>query len=154
MSYKSAALGALLLAASATAAVAVDADKAPALTPAAAVEGFCAAWSTPDGAERNRLLTRVFAADGVYSDPTPILAAGRAALSDEIGRFQTRNPGARFRCSAPQTHHNFMRVSWSLMQADGKVAIQGTDFHELGPDGLIRRVTGFFGPPPTLEPSR
>lgn len=123
-------------------------------TPAAAVAGHCAAWNTTDRAKRDILLRRIFARDGVYSDPTPTYVTGRAALSDEIGRFQRRYPGARFRCSAPQIHHRTMRVTWLLLEPDGKTPTQGMDFYELAPDGLIRRVTGFFGPPPTLDASR
>ena len=158
MSKKPAAtLGAILLAAIAPVAMAASAkDGRPAaqLTPAAAVAGHCAAWNTIDHAARDRLLNRVFARDGVYSDPTPTYVTGRAALSDAIARFQRQYPGARFRCSAPQTHHRTMRVSWLLVGADGKVVTQGMDFYELAPDGLIRRVTGFFGPPPALDASR
>jgi hypothetical protein len=153
MSKCAAGLGAVLVAAMATAAMASSEKPAGAgLTPAAAVEGHCAAWSTADRAERDRILERVFAPDGVYSDPTPAYAAGRAALSDQIAQFQRRNPGARFRCSAPQTHHGAMRVSWLLLKPDGTVNAAGMDFYELGPDGKIRRVTGFFGPPPPIEP--
>jgi hypothetical protein len=124
------------------------------LTPAAAVAGHCAAWNTIDHADRDSLLDRVFTRDGVYSDATPTYVTGRAALSDAIARFQRQYPGARFRCSAPQTHHRAMRVSWLLVGADGKVVTQGMDFYELAPNGLIRRVTGFFGPPPALDASR
>jgi hypothetical protein len=124
------------------------------LTPTAAVAGHCAAWNTTDRAKRDILLKRVFARDGVYSDPTPIYVTGRAALSKEIASFQRQYPGARFRCSAPQIHHDAMRVSWLLRDRDGKVVTEGMDFYELAPDGLIRRVTGFFGPPPALGRER
>lgn len=68
---------------------------------------------------RDRLLARLWAADSVYSDPEPTLAVGRAALSDAISEFQRHYPGARFRCSAPQTHHRVMRVSWMVLGPDG-----------------------------------
>jgi hypothetical protein len=140
----------LLIAMSAIAipAAAKNAGVTAQLKPAEAVAGHCAAWNTTDRGKRDLLLKRVFAPDGVYNDPTPTFVTGRAALSDEIAMFRRGHPGARFRCSAPQTHHNAMRVSWLLLGADGKVLTQGMDFYELAPDGLIRRVTGFFGPPP------
>ncbi len=150
-------LRAILLAAMAPVAMAAaikDIGSTTHPTPAAAVAGHCAAWNTTDRAKRDILLRRIFARDGVYSDPTPTYVTGRAALSDEIGRFQRRYPGARFRCSAPQIHHRTMRVTWLLLEPDGKTPTQGMDFYELEPDGLIRRVTGFFGPPPTLDASR
>jgi hypothetical protein len=152
MSKAAVSLGTVLLAAIATAAIARAKDNAPTarLTPAAAVAGHCAAWNTTNRADRDRLLRRVFASDGVYSDPTPTYAAGRAALSNEIANFQREYPGSRFRCSAPQIHHSAMRVSWLLLRPDRKVRAQGMDFYELAQDGLIRRVTGFFGPPPVV----
>jgi hypothetical protein len=154
MSKSAASLGAVLLAAVATAAIAAGKDKGPveSLTPAKAVVDHCAAWNTTNRGERDRLLEHVLAPDGVYSDPTPTNAAGPAALSDEIANFQRQNPGARFRCSAPQGHHSALRVSWLLLGPDGKVRTQGMDFYELAQDGRIHRVTGFFGPPPVVEP--
>jgi len=123
-------------------------------TPAAAVAGHCAAWNTTDRTTRDRLLKRVFAPDGVYSDPTPTYARGRVALNNAIAQFQREYPGARFRCSAPQVHHRAMRVTWVLRRPDGSVVTEGVDFYELAPGGLIRGVTGFFGPPPALDPPR
>ena len=130
------------------------ANAAPHLTPIDAVAGHCQAWNSTDRLARDRLLKRVFARDGVYSDPTPTFVTGRAALSAEITKFQHQYPGARFRCSAPQVHHRFMRVSWLLLGAEGKLVAEGMDFYELGPDGLIRRVIGFFGAPPKVSPQR
>lgn len=153
---KAVSLGTVLLAAIATVAFARGKDNAPTarLTPAAAVVGHCAAWNTANRADRDPLLRRVFASDGVYSDPTPTYAAGRVALSNAIANFQREYPGYRFRCSAPQVHHAAMRVSWLLLGPDRKLRAQGMDFYELAQDGLIRRVTGFFGPPPAIEHDR
>jgi hypothetical protein len=116
------------------------------------VADYCAAWSTPDRTARDRLLARVWTPDGVYSDPEPTLAAGRAALSDTIGAFLSGHTGARFVCSSPQVHHRFMRISWILLRADGSESARGMDFGELAPDGRILRITGFFGPPPSVAP--
>lgn len=121
----------------------------PRLTPAAAVVGYCAAWNTTDRSTRDRLLARVWAANGVYNDPEPTLAAGRAALSAAIADFQRHYPGNRFRCSAPQMDHRSLRVSWLRLGPDGKQLGQGMDFYDLAPDGRISRIVGFFGPPPT-----
>ena len=44
-------------------------------------------------------------------------------------------------------------MSWLLIGRDGKVVTEGMDFYQLAPDGLIRRVTGFFGPPPRVSAS-
>jgi hypothetical protein len=116
------------------------------------VVGYCAAWNTEDRTERDRLLARVWMPDGVYSDPNPTRTVGRAALSDTIAALQHRYPGARFRCSAPQTHHDAMQVTWILLKPDKTEVARGVDFYELAADGRIRRVTGFFGPPPVVKP--
>ena len=152
MSKSATGLGAALSITLAGAAMAGEKPPAPGLSPVEVVVAHCAAWNTTDRAERDRLLERVFAADGVYADPTPTYAAGRVALSTTIADFQRQTPGARFKCSAPQTHHGAMRVSWLLKDGDGKTITQGQDFYELAPNGQIRRITGFFGPPPNVAP--
>ena len=123
----------------------------PALTPEAAVAGYCTAWNTTDRAEREHLLAQVWSPDGVYTDPDTPHASGRTGLSDTIADFQRTHPGFRFRCSVPQTHHGAMRVTWILLNPDGTERLRGTDFSELAPDGRIRHVVGFFGPPPDLR---
>jgi hypothetical protein len=128
------------------------AEPAQPLTPDSAVSDYCAAWNATDRDTRDRLLAQVWAADGVYSDPEPTLTTGRAALSDAIADFQRHYPGARFRCSAPQTHHRAMRVTWILLRPDGTQVTQGMDFYELAQDGRIQRVVGFFGAPPAIAP--
>ena len=131
----------------------IDAQQtAPPLSPGDAVVAYCAAWNSVDRADRERLLARAWAPDGIYSDPEPTLAAGRAALSDTIAAFQRTHPGARFRCSAPQAHHGAMRVTWILLGPDGVELAHGMDFSELATDGRIRRVVGFFGEPPVVKP--
>jgi hypothetical protein len=125
---------------------------APSLSPEAAVAAYCSAWNTVDRAERDRLLAQVWTVDGVYSDPTPTLVKGRAALSNEIAALQHRHPGAKFRCSAPQTHHGVMRTTWVYLNPDGSEIEHGMDVSDLAADGRIRRVVGFFGDPPPDRP--
>ena len=109
---------------------------------------YCAAWGTADRTARDRMLERVWAPQGRYSDPTPTEAVGRAALSAVIDGFLRSMPGARFRCSAPQLHHGYLRFTWSVAGADGVQKLHGMDFGELDADGRIRRIVGFFGPAP------
>jgi hypothetical protein len=155
MSRLPASLSAVVLSALASGAATTRAapqQTARSLSPDAAVVAYCAAWNTDDRAERDRLLARVWAPDGVYSDPNPTRTVGRAALSDTIAALQRRYPGARFRCSAPQTHHSAMRVTWIFLRPDKTEVAHGVDFYELAADGRIRRVTGFFGEPPAVKP--
>jgi hypothetical protein len=122
------------------------------LTPDSAVTDYCAAWSVADRGARDRLLARVWAADGVYSDPEPTLANGRAALSNVIAKFQRHYPGTHFRCSAPQMHHRAMRVTWILLAPDGSQVTHGVDIYDMARDGRIQRIVGFFGEPPSVTP--
>jgi hypothetical protein len=122
------------------------------LKPDEVVVAYCGAWNAVDRTERDRLLAEVWAPDGAYTDSNPTLAVGRAVLSDTIGALQKRYPGARFRCSAPQTHHGFMRTTWVFLRPDKTEVARGEDFFELGGDGRIRRVTGFFGEAPAIKP--
>jgi hypothetical protein len=123
-----------------------------AVSPDSAVVLYCAAWNTDERAERARLLDRVWTPDGVYSDPNPTRAVGRAALSDSIAALRRRYPGARFHCSAPQMHHAVMRTTWIYLRPDRTEVAHGEDFYELAADGRIKRVTGFFGAAPVVKP--
>lgn len=122
-----------------------------ALSPDSTVLLYCAAWNTDDRAERARLFERVWAPDGVYSDPNPTRTVGRAALSDSIAALRRRYPGARFHCSTPQTHHGAMRATWRYLRPDKTEVARGEDFYELAADGRIKSVTGFFGEPPVVK---
>jgi hypothetical protein len=64
---------------------------------------------------------------------------------------QGQFPGHSFRRSTGvDAHHNFARYGWQLVAADGSVTLAGTDVVEVGDDGKLLRVTGFFGEPPAL----
>ena len=114
------------------------------------VSAYCSAWAEPERAKRNSLLREVWARDGRYSDPTPVSLRGRAALSTHIGSFLAQNAGVRFRCSAAQSHHHFMRFAWAIVAAGGTTIVSGTDFAELASDGRLQRIVGFFGDPPKI----
>ena len=143
---------AVLLAANAASAVGKEAAPPRSFKAVALVRGFCGAWNARNPVERDRLLEQVFAADGVYRDPTPTYAVGRSGLRAAIKQFHHDYPGARFLCSAPQVHHRAMRVSWLLIRPDGTTEARGMDFYELTRNGMIQQVTGFFGAPPEVKP--
>ena len=125
------------------------------LAPEEAVRAYIQAWNTPDEAARRRILEVCWAEDGVYLDPLSEIQ-GREALSRHIGRFLNegaygRGPGCRIPAgSGVSHHHNLVRFTWVLLDPGGAPVSQGTDFGELGPDGRLRRIVGFFGPPPPV----
>ena len=112
------------------------------------VAAYAAAWNEPDGAARRRALEKAWADAGVYSDPTARVE-GRDALVEHIAGFHAQMPGARIvLTSGVDEHHGAIRFTWALRAADGTTVTEGVDFGELADDGRLRRITGFFGPPP------
>jgi hypothetical protein len=115
------------------------------------VTRYCTAWETVDPAARDAILAEVWAESGEYVDPQPVRVTGRAALAAEIIRFQRENPGSRFRCSAVQAHHEFVRYAWVMVGADGAERFQGMDFGELDSAGRLVRIVSFFGAGPLIK---
>jgi hypothetical protein len=113
-----------------------------------AIEAYGAAWGETDEAKRRALLEKAWADDGVYTDPQSH-AEGRDALVALIGGFQQQLAGATIvPTSAVDAHHGKLRFTWKMVGADGKDVMEGIDFGELGDDGRITRIVGFFGPAP------
>jgi hypothetical protein len=114
------------------------------------VRQYGAAWLEKDAAARNSLLGNAWSEDGVYQDPTADLS-GRDALSHHISGFQQRFPHNRIVLTSNAAHHHGMiHFTWKMIDGEGIAILEGRDFGELDSDGRIRRITGFFGSPPTL----
>jgi SnoaL-like domain len=111
---------------------------------------YMAAWNEPDDTARRALLAQCWADGGVYLDPNVSLA-GRDALATQIATVRTSRPGARLEfMSGIDVHHNVVRFLWRLVRADGTCGDTSIDFGEVGPDGRLIKIVGFFGPPPAL----
>jgi len=112
------------------------------------VAAYAGAWSEPDEAKRRKLLDAAWADDGTYTDPT-VHVEGREALLAHIAAFQQQMPGARIRgTSGVDAHHGRLRFTWAMDDANGSVVVEGIDFGEVGADGRLARIVGFFGAPP------
>ena len=111
------------------------------------VAAYGAAWNEQDEKARADLLTKSWADDGVYCDPTATVT-GRAALIAHLGGFLQTMPGHTLEItSGIDVHHDLIRFAWQLRK-DGETVLEGMDFGELAPDGRIARIVGFFGPFP------
>jgi len=111
---------------------------------------YMAAWNEPDAAIRNALLQKCWADNGVYVDPN-IELTGRDALAQHIAKVQASRPGARLEfMSGSDIHHNVVRFEWRLVGADNSHGDTSVDFGEIGPDGRLIKMTGFFGAAPKL----
>lgn len=115
------------------------------------ITAYGAAWNETDEAARRKLLDDGWADDGVYCDPTATVN-GRDALVAHIAGFHQRFPGARIdQASGVDEHDGWLRFAWTMLAPDGATIMDGFDVGELGPDGRLRRIIGFFGPFPSLD---
>lgn len=115
------------------------------------ITAYMAAWNEPDAALRQLLLAKCWGDGGVYVDPTVSLT-GRDALGAHIAKVQAARPGARLEfMSGIDLHHDVVRFLWRLVRADGTVGNTSIDFGEVGADGRLLRIAGFFGAPPPLD---
>jgi hypothetical protein len=114
------------------------------------VTQYMAAWNEPDDAARRALLEQCWSDGGVYLDPN-VLLAGRDALATKIGEVLAGRPGARLEfMSGIDVHHNVVRFLWRLVRADGTCGDTSIDFGEIGADGRLVKIVGFFGAAPPL----
>jgi hypothetical protein len=113
---------------------------------------YCQAWSEPDIERRRQLLTRVWATEGTYTDPSSHVE-GREALVNHMSGLHQRSPGNRIvPTSHAEMHHGgLLRFTWRSIGGDGKIRVEGIDFAELTSDGLLSRIVGFNGPLKPLE---
>jgi SnoaL-like domain len=115
---------------------------------AATVTRYMEAWNEHDSAARAALLERCWAEAGVYVDPN-VEVTGADALSAHITRVQDSRPGAWLELmSEVDVHHNVFRFLWRLVLGDGTTGDLSIDVGEIGPDGRLVKMIGFFGPAP------
>jgi SnoaL-like domain len=116
------------------------------MTPEETVDRYCAAWNEPDPERRRALLREAWDPGARYADPTADVT-GVDALAAHIGNVHATYPGARIeRLSAVDLHHDVLRFAWRMVLGDGQALPDGIDFGQLGPDGKLTRIIGFFGP--------
>src|SRR5215207_6355665 len=109
------------------------------------VDTYLAMWNEDDAGRRAELIERAWAPVGRYVDPL-LEADGYAGLSAMVDGVHAQFPGHRFRrTSAVDTHHNQCRFGWELFAPDGAITVAGIDVGQLGPDGRLLLIAGFFG---------
>ncbi len=115
------------------------------------VQTYMQAWNERDTGFRQELLGQCWGADAVYVDPS-VQLAGREALSDRISSVQLERPGSRLEfVSDIDAHHSVVRFLWRVVRADGSFGDTSTDFGEVGLDGRLKKMVGFFGAPPSIK---
>ena len=115
------------------------------------VDTYLAAWNESDRDQRTALIEKVWTNDAQLIDP-PLAAQGHVAIDEMIATMHAQFPGHWFRrASGIDAHHDHLRFAWELVGPDGAVALAGLDVGEVGNDGRLRRITGFFGEVPPIE---
>lgn len=115
---------------------------------------YVAAWAEIDEEKRRPLLEKSWEENGIYADPTGE-AVGREALNHRIEGFhQQRFPGHRLLLtSGVDAHHGLFRFTWTMVNPEGNRIMEGVDFGEVGADGRLIRITGFFSQPSPIPSS-
>jgi 3',5'-cyclic AMP phosphodiesterase CpdA len=111
----------------------------------AVVDTHLAAYCEPAGVRRAALVAQVWQPQGQLLDP-PFDGTGHDAIAGMTDVVLTHYPAHTFRrTTAVDAHHSFARYGWELVAPDGSVAVTGIDVIEIGDDGRLARVVGFFG---------
>jgi len=115
------------------------------------VDTHLEAYCEPDPVRRATFVAQVWADDGQLLDP-PFDGAGHDGIAAMADTVLAHYAGHRFeRTTAVDEHHGVARYGWALVAPDGAAAVTGTDVVELGRDGRIGRIVGFFGDLPPVE---
>jgi hypothetical protein len=111
------------------------------------VLAYVAAWSETDEGKRRALLEMSWTENGTYTDPT-VEVVGREALVQHIGGIHQQFVGHRIvLTSRVDEHHSRLRFTWAMVNPEGSRVTERIDFGEIGSDGRLIRITGFFGQP-------
>jgi hypothetical protein len=112
---------------------------------ATTIDTHLAGYCEPDPSVRADLLAKAWSTDGELIDP-PFDGKGRDNIAAMVDVVLTHYAGHTFRrTTAVDAHHDLARYGWALVAPDGAVAVTGTDFAQVGADGKLTRVVGFFG---------
>ncbi len=114
-------------------------------TLATTIDTYLEAYGETDATRRDALIAQVWTADGRLADP-PFEGAGHDGISALSEVVFEHFPGHTFRrTTGIDAHHGVARYGWSLVAPDGTTSVTGTDVAEVGADGRLTRVVGFFG---------
>lgn len=115
------------------------------------IDDYLAAYCEPDRVRRSTLVRRVFADGARLIDP-PLTAQGHVQIEAQAETLLAQFVGHRFRRSSGiDVHNGHARYSWQLVDAEGRVRLEGQDVAQVDNHGLLSKVVGFFGPLPPLE---
>jgi uncharacterized protein YndB with AHSA1/START domain len=109
------------------------------------VDRFFEAWNESDGEKRHRALESCASSDVAFGDAYSC-TSGIDDLDAHLAAARIHMPGVTLsRDGEVQTCLDTAIVRWIARKEDGTTLGRGTNVVDLGPDGRIRRVVGFWG---------
>jgi hypothetical protein len=111
------------------------------------LDRMLAAWNERDPGKVRGHLEKALATDVEFIDPS-ITTQGIDEFEANIHEVHQQLPGANYeRTSGVDGHNRLYRYNWQINQ-NGEVVMPGFDVTEVGDDGKVIRLLGFFGPLP------
>ncbi len=109
------------------------------------VDRYFAMWLETDADARAEQIAAVFTEHGRHVDPNAD-ANGHDGLAQMMGAVHAQFPGLGMRRTTGIDQHNDqLRFGWELTGADGAVLVAGIDVAQVGLDGRLSQVAGFWG---------
>ncbi len=110
-----------------------------------AVDAWFGAWSEPDTAARESVLSRIAAGDVQFRDQFSLIH-GMDDLRPHLAAVHKFMPGMRITREGGVRHcQGTVLADWVARGADGQERGRGTNVFVFGPAGDIRSVAGFWG---------
>jgi hypothetical protein len=111
----------------------------------ALVDQYLAAWNETDPTTRRGLISALWTADGVYTDPLASVS-GIVGIDQVIAGAQGQFAGLEFvRGDVLDTHHNIARFTWELVSEVGaEPLVVGFDVVAVDENEKITAVYGFI----------
>lgn len=117
---------------------------------AALVDAHLAAFSAPDDATRRSLIEQAWTPTGHFADPL-FAATGHDEIDALAASVPVLYPAHAFRrTSGIDLHHGHARYRFAFAAEDGTVVVEGVEVAQVGVEGRLVRVIGFFGPVPEI----
>ncbi len=120
-------------------------------TKRAVYERYLMAWSPVPASERRELLAETTAADIAYLDANG-RCSGREGVATTLDGFQVRRPGYRFAIGNFLQFDDAALVNWHMLDADGKLLVEGFDSIRFSESEQISSVIGFSDLPKQQVP--
>jgi uncharacterized protein YndB with AHSA1/START domain len=109
------------------------------------VDRWFEAWAEPDAARRETAFAAIARPSVAFHDRFSRVE-GLADLLPHVGATHQFMPGFRLTRTGPIRHcQGLVLANWVATGPDGQARGSGTNVFQLGPEGLIEAVTGFWG---------